>query len=171
MKVHAKVQNNELTFSSPLARQRFFETHNGKDVLIEADEAPTAEMRRFFEGCLVPVMYYSHPKTGWNSFKDAREALKLEFLPPRTVTSVKGHSVRITPSTTELTKERFKIFVNVIVEWMVENQIADYTTLDAEAYKAWRDSAPGVDEIYPPLERLKASYESAKFALTPPWRK
>lgn len=170
MKIHAKVQNKDIVFSSDLAKRAFLEKNEGKYLSIELDETTTSEMRRYFEGCLVPVTYYTHPHSGYKTFRDAREALKLEFLPSRQISSLAGKfTARSVPSTSDLSKEQFKNFVESIVRWLVENQLCSANDIDSQAYVAWRDSAPAAGEIYPPLKRLKAVYDK-EVAKAFPWR-
>lgn len=159
MKIRARATKDKIIFTSLIAQERFFEKYAGKDLFIEIDDKPTSEMRRYFEGCIVPVVFYSQPDSGWRDFKDARESLKNEFLPVQTVKTLRTEgTARIVPSTSNLSKRAFRQFLDAIVFWMLENQIASEEDIDPESYKAWRDSAPPPGEIYPPLARLKARY-------------
>lgn len=162
MKIRAKATKNSIVFTSPIAERNFFEKYAGKELYIEIDDKPTTEMRRYFEGCLVPVIFYSQPHSGWRDFKDAREAVKSEFLPKKTIESVRTHTkITIVPSTTDLSKRAFKQFIDAVVYWILENQIAAESDIDSQAYKAWRDRAPERGAEYPPLARLKARYNEA----------
>src|ERR1700749_576954 len=107
MKINAKVGNGEILFSSSLARSVFFNKHKGEDILIEIDKTPSKEIRKYFEGCLVPTVYYTHPFAGWHSFKDAREALKLEFLSEH-IKDLRGRPQTVPRSTNELSRDAFK---------------------------------------------------------------
>lgn len=158
MRVRASVKNGEILFSSPVAKRAFFERNNGKDAIIDIDDAPTANSRRYFEGALVPAVFYQHPKSGWIDFKDCREALKLEFLPGYTQT-IGGVRAKIARSTTELNKTGFAALLETITRWMAENGLE---VPDPDDFKAWRDSAPGSQEVYPPLARMRQLYNSAK---------
>lgn len=153
----ARVQDGEFRFSSFLAEAKFFELAEGKEVVITIDDKPTANMRRFFEGAVVPSVFYQNPHSGWENFKDAREALKLEFLGGYSK-GLDGKTIRVSRSTTELSKSRFIAFLETVVRWMEEN---GFELPDPEDYKAWRDSAPSPGEIYPPLLRLKKRYDKA----------
>lgn len=168
MKNHAKVGEHEIIFSSPLAKQVFFKRNKGKSILIEIDDAPTSEMRRFFEGCIVPVVFYAHPKSGWKDFSEARDALKLEFL-GKEIRNMKGDKVKVIRSTADLSKEKFSEFVNTVIQWITENELAPTDAIDPENYKRWRDTEDS--PIYPPLARLKALYDKAQGDTLPPWRK
>lgn len=159
MKIRAKATKNSIVFTSPIAERNFFEKYAGKELFIEIDDKPTTEMRRYFEGCLVPVIFYSLPHSGWRDFRDARESVKAEFLPLKQVISLsKTKEVWIRPSTGNLSKRAFKQFIDAVVYWVLENQIASESDIDSEAYKAWRDTAPERGAEYPPLARLKARY-------------
>lgn len=155
--VRARVRGGVVEFSSAMVGHKFFEMADGKDILISIDDKPTSNMRRYFEGAVVPAVFYQHPHSGWENFKDAREALKLEFLPNYTK-SIKGRKVRYSRSTTELSKAGFTKFLDAITRWMIENELE---MPDPEDFKAWRDSAPSTGSIYPPVARLKEVYTKA----------
>lgn len=158
MKARIKVKHGEFIFSSPVARRAFLERAEGQDALIEIDDAPTANSRRYFEGALVPAVYYQHPTSGWIDFRDAREALKLEFLPDYTRT-LGGKRHKVARSTADLSKEKFFALIETITRWMTENGLE---VPDPEDFKAWRDSAPAAHEVYPPLARMKKVYDEVK---------
>jgi hypothetical protein len=135
----------------------------GKEVKLEIQEKPTTEMRKYFEGCLVPAFFYLHPGSGWRDFADAREVLKLEFVPGvRTIEDTEGNSVRIAPSTADIGKQRFSQMVEAITDWMRNNGVEE-ALLDSEEYKRWRDTNFD-DPYYPPLRRVKELYEKEKGA-------
>lgn len=158
----ALITSGEFHFGSPLAKQRFMKLAEGKEVNLDIMEKRTDEMRKYFEGCLVPAFYYLHPHSGWKNFADARDVLKLEFAPGvRSVAAMDGSVVRIAPSTASISKQRFTLFVEAITDWMRENGV-DNAVLDSEEYKRWRDT--NFDDLYyPPLKRLKQAYEKEKF--------
>lgn len=166
MKIHVKILGKELLFTSPVARAAFFEKNNGKNAFIGIDDTPTSQMRRYFEGAVVPAVYYQHPHSGWEDFRDAREALLLEFI-PRYTRDIRGNRVKSRRSSTELTKEGFTGLIERITAWMIEN---GHEVPDPEDFKAWRDSAPAAGEIYPPLARMKQIYDKMKFS-NKPWLK
>ena len=157
MKIRARIVNKGIVFSSDKAKAMLLE-HNNTDIVIEVVDKPSLQMRRFFEGAVVPAVYYQHPESGWETFKDCREALKLEFL-PLYVTRITGGKERVSQNTGDLTKEKFRTFLDKIMRWLEEQGLE---MPDPEDYKSWRDSAPAADEIYPPLLRLRESYIMAK---------
>ena len=158
MRVRVKIGKNTITFTSELAKHRFFERNSGKDGFLESDDNPSENMRRYFEGAIIPAVFYQHPHSGWEDFGAAREALKLEFLPGYTQ-DLEGNRVKYPRSTTTLSKERFVAFMESVSHLLIENGLE---APDAEDYKAWRDSAPDAEEIYPPLARMRESYIRAK---------
>jgi hypothetical protein len=166
MRVRGNVKNGEIHYSSPITRHRFLEAAEGKYVYIAIDDAPTANSRRYFEGALVPAVFYQHPNSGWEDFKECREALKLEFLPAYT-RSVKGDRIKYARSTTELNKKAFVKLIEDISAWLEANGME---VPNPEDYKAWQNSAPAAGEVYPPLERLKQVYNKNKYN-DRPWRK
>ncbi len=167
MKSRIRIQKGEIVFASETAKRMFFERNEGKEAHIELEDAPSEQMRRYFEGALVPAVYYQHPHSGWQDFSGAREALKLEFLPAYTL-DLKGLRVKIAKSTADLSKERFAEFLSAVSMWLEEQEMQ---VPDAEAYKEWRDSAPPAGEIYPQLLRMKEAYESARVKAVPPWNR
>lgn len=157
----ATVKDGEFIFSSPLAKHRFMEIAEGKEVKLEVQEKVTDEMRKYFEGCVVPAFFYSHPLSGWDNFADARDVLKLEFAPGvRELTAMDGSPMKVAPSTADMSKRRFTAFVEAVVEWMMENGVP-YEVLDSEEYLRWRDTNI-MEPVYPPLARLKAAYDAQK---------
>lgn len=156
MKFQARIQDGKLVFGSKITEQAFYEM-NGMELTIETDDAPSNEVRRYFEGAVVPYVFYQHPQAGWKTFRDAREALKLEFLGAFIIT-LAGERVKSAISS-KVRNDRFKRFVTDVTNWMNENGLE---VPDPEAYKRWRDSAPIPGEVYPPLARLKQKYMENK---------
>lgn len=155
------VKNGEFIFESPLARYRFFKRAEGKEVRLETNDKPTPQMRKYFEGCVVPAFFYMHPRSGWQSFADAREVLKLEFGPGvREVEDLDGNTVKVFPSTADHNRDTFEKFIDAITTWMRECGI-DEAILDEVRYKKWRDTNFS-DWVYPPLARLKELYDAQK---------
>lgn len=157
MRVHVQVLEKDFRFTSEMARALFFQKNFKKYAYIEIDDATSSEKRRYFEGCLVPVVFYTHPNSGWKSLKEAREALKMEFTGTEQ-RDLDGNIVRVAKSTTELNNAQFGRMLDAVVRWLLENQLCGEDDIDPENYKAWRDSAPGPGEVYPPLARMKARY-------------
>jgi len=148
MKWRAVIGKRDLIFGSELAAARFYE-QQGKPVTIELDDRPSAEMRRFFEGAVVPYVFYQSG-AAWSDFRECREALKLEFL-PSWARDLRGNRVKLARSTTELSKAGFQRFLEDVLRWM---ELQGMEVPDAEEYKRWRDSGPLEGETYPPLKRL-----------------
>lgn len=157
MQIRARIIKGRIQFGSAFAEARFMGKNEGAYLIIQVDDEPTAQMRRFMEGAIVPYYFYQNPKSGWTNFKECREALKLAhnftFVNDR-----EGKSQR-TALSTSMTKEKFKEFLGRIERDFQEN---GFEFPDSEAYRAWTDSAPGVGEVYPPLEALKQRYEEAR---------
>ncbi len=160
-KLQATVQNGELIFSSPLTRERFFASAEGKEVRLTIHEEPSRNLKKFFEGSIVPAFFYWHPNSGWADFKEAREALKLEFAPGiRKITLRDGSKARVAPSMASLSRASYQMMVDSVVAWFIEQGMAP-EVIDSELYLKWRDSQ--FDEpYYPPLRRLKERYEHEK---------
>jgi hypothetical protein len=163
MKWSAIIGDRQIQFSSALAAEKFWEK-KGTPVSIVEDDRPSAELRRFFEGAVVPYVFYQSA-TAWSNFRECREALKLEFLPGWT-RDMRGVQVRTPRSTSELSKDGFRGFLGKIEVWMMDNAM-DWP--ESDAYKAWRDSGPLKGEVYPPLARLKAVQEARQNAHAP-WK-
>lgn len=155
------IKNKEFIFSSPLAKHRFMELAEGKEVALEVQEKRTPEMRKYFEGCLVPAFFYLHPHSPWKTFADAREVLKIEFSPGvRTITGSDNKKFKVAPSTSTMSKAKFTQLVESITNWMIDQGV-DASVLDSEEYKRFRDTNFEMD-IYPPLARLKYSYDQTR---------
>lgn len=152
MRWHAIIGRGELTFGSDLTAARFYE-QEGKPVIIELDDRPSAEMRRFFEGAVVPYVFYQSG-AAWSDFRECREALKLEFL-PSWARDLHGDRVKVARSTADLSKAAFRRFLEEVLRWMETNSM---DLPDADEYRRWRESAPAKGEIYPPLQRLKDAH-------------
>ncbi len=160
---HSKIQKDGSLSLSSLQKQ-FLVKHAGKEVKVEVDETPTSEMRRFFEGAIVPYAFYQSD-LAWEDFRETREALKLEFNFAYTL-DLGGKRAKVAKSTTTLSKERFKRFLDEIEAWFREN---GYEFPDPEQFKAWRDSAPDANEIYPPLQRLIDAKKKREEDSALPW--
>src|ERR1700680_3039523 len=118
MKFHAIIGDKTLEFTSQLAAARFYERKR-QPITIELDDRPTAEMRRFFEGAVVPYVFYQSA-TAWKDFRECREALKLEFLPGWT-RDMRGTQVKIPRSTIDLNKDNFRDFLGRVEVWTMDN--------------------------------------------------
>jgi hypothetical protein len=123
------------------------------------DEDITDNMRKFFEGAVVPYFALQHSINGMPmSIETAREALKLEFNPSY-AKNIQGNSVVVPGSTAKLNKEKFRAFVEKCIEYMERN---GYDIPDSIDYKNWYDSAPLPGATYPPLKRLLDVYNTQK---------
>lgn len=154
MQIRGRILRGKIQFGSAFVEQRFLAKNEGAYLIVQIDDEPTAEMRRFYEGAVVPYYFLQNPQSGWKDFRECREALKLEhnftFVKDRT-----GKSHKVSMSTS-VSKEKFKEFIGKCERDFMEN---GFEWPDPEAYKAWQDSAPGPGETYPPLEALKEKYE------------
>lgn len=156
MKVHVQITEKGLRYASELAEAVFLDRCKGKYAYIVIDDTPTTQMRRYFEGAVVPAVYYQNPRSGWIDYGECREALKLEFL-PLWVHQIRGSSAKTAKSTANLSKAQFTAFLEQVTGWMQEQGME---VPDPEEYKAWRDSAPAAGEVYPQLRRLKDQYNN-----------
>jgi hypothetical protein len=156
--IYAYIKDGSFTFGSLASQERakkWLKKHEGRKVRIQ-DELPiSGQMRRFFEGAVVPYFAYQHfiPSEvgGYRrmSFKEAREALKLQFN-PQYVTTIEGDR-KVTGGSTKMSKAKMEEMLELILHWSTEN---GYEFPDSEDYKKWRDSGPLVGEVYPPLKRI-----------------
>lgn len=158
MRLRARIKNGNVVFDHPRAKGVFMRAAEGKDVQVLLDEKASENMRRFFEGALVQAMFYLHPHAGWENFKDAREALKLEYRPGWT-TNFKGERIKYARSMTDISKKELTSMVEEIVNYVHTNFAVD---LDPEDYVRWRDSVPAAGEMYPPMQRLKEKWEAER---------
>lgn len=151
MQSRARVTNGQIVFTSDYAETLFKQRAEGKDLIITVDESPSKEIRGFFEGAVIPFLYWQSLKSGWTNYAETREALLMEFL-PKWVIDLKGQRQKSRVSSAALSRVAYKRLVNDVLNWMADQ---GYELPDAEDYKKWRDSAPLKGEEYPPLARLK----------------
>lgn len=155
MKTRVEITEHGVVFSSELAKAVFLERFKGQPAYLVIDDQPTANMRRYFEGAVVPAVFYQHPKSGWVDFGECREVLKLEFL-GGVVHRIDGSVYEVAKSTSTLSKGQFRAFLDHVTMWLIDTGLE---CPDPDDYKAWRDSAPEAGQTYPPLLRLKQKYE------------
>ena len=164
----ARVQNKQIVFTSPITEQRFYEQNEGKYINIEVDDKESPKLRRFFEGGVVPVWYYLNPQCPWNSFREARDDLKVQF---------NGYSLDLSqggkmhvPHSTKTSKKKWEAFLERIHYYFTENGF-DMWYPNPDEYTAWIESAPAPDDVYPLFVTLKRMYEEKKMELKKgrPW--
>lgn len=154
LKVQSK--NGEIFLGGADSHERlkkWLKFHDRKRLRIEVEEPSSYNMQKFFEGAVVPFFALQHPLNGKHmGFKGARDALKREFNPVYVV-SITGDKKIEGGSLSELYRNKAKMlkFMDRVQNYFLQN---GYEFPDSEDYKKWRDSAPDVGEIYPPLKRL-----------------
>lgn len=153
MQFRAKIKNRTLEFTSDQSKAKLLE-YEGSDIIITIDDKPSSNARRFFEGAVIPAIYYQLPHSGWRNFKECREAIKLEFLPSYT-TTIKGERLKYPRSTDTLSKSGFADLIEHILNWMAEQGMELPDHID---YNAWNNSAPAKGEEYPPVKRMRLAY-------------
>lgn len=130
---------------------RWLKENPGMKIMITPADEPSGQIRRFFEGALLPYFALQHQIDGqFLTLAEARKMLKREFN-PEYVRRLDGKVETSAGSTTGLNKAGFQKFVDDIIEYMDEN---GYKTPDSEDFKKWEKSAPMKGEIYPPLAQL-----------------
>lgn len=163
--MEVKIINNQII----LGRNSdiFFRQNNGKRGVLEINDRESEHLRRYFEGAVVRTYFYLHPHSGWASFLEARENLKLEFN-GMTIRDREGKE-RVIGKSTMMSKEKWQNFMDKIHSWFIENGYGEWWP-DFESYKKWElDANP--DDIYPPILALKKMYESKKLEGVPAWRR
>ncbi len=160
MKFIVQVINGELDFGTPARVAKIKEVLKANEkgyFYLVKDDRESDHMRRFFEGAVVPYYFYQNPKSGWETFEDAREALKIEHN-FRYVNNREGNIVKIAKSTM-MPKYLFVEFLGRIERDFQQN---GFEYPDAEVYKSWENSAPAPGEYYPMLAKLKETYQLEK---------
>lgn len=167
MKLHSKITKDGKVPLTPM-QQDWLKKHAGKNISIALDERSSIEMIKFFEGAVVPYFFYQSGMA-FETFKDARNTLKLEFNPEK-VLKLNGEWSVSAKSMSEVyqNKERFRLLLDKIQKYFAENE---YEFPDSEDFKKWRDSAPLPEEIYPPLKLLIDNHASYIEASKKPWRR
>lgn len=130
---------------------RWLKENPGMKIMITPADEPSGQIRRFFEGAVVPYFALQHEIDGqFLTLAEARKMLRREFN-PEYVKRLDGKVETTAGSTTELNKAAFQKFIDDIIEYMDEN---GYATPDSEDFKRWEKSAPEAGAIYPPLAQL-----------------
>lgn len=150
-----------LKFNSDYHKAMFkdFLKHNdGIRLKITPDEQIANNVRRYFEGGIVPFFALQHfvvdPQNGkWCTMplKEARECLKREFNPTY-FRDLSGATVKQGESTASLNKKEFGGFIDRCTDYFEQN---GYEIPNNEEYKNWIDSIPDFCEEYPPVVRLR----------------
>jgi len=150
MKFRAQIQNGSITFADEDRFSTWAGKNSGTRLLITDDEPITGELRRFFEGAIVPFFGLTNKINGKAiPLDEAREILKAEFN-AKYIRGLKGGMV-VGGSTAKLNKEQFREFVEKILRWFEQN---GYEVPDSVDYRKWVDSGPLVGDVYPPIKRL-----------------
>lgn len=125
---------------------------------ITPNEEIPSQLRRFFEGGIVPFFALQHFVVDPNNKKwvtmnndEARSCLKREFN-PLFFRDLSGKVVQEGASTADMNKVEFQGFIERCMDYFLQN---GYEFPNNEEFKAWRDSCPDIDEEYPPIARLK----------------
>lgn len=122
----------------------------GKKIRIEPQEPPTYNLRKFFEGPVTQYFFYQHKKGIFENFREAREALKLELYPVW-VKDLNGNRLKMGGSTAGRNKEWWMVFLEKAQDLFMT---CGYEFPNSEDYKKWIESAPDINEVYQPLQRL-----------------
>ena len=129
-----------LDVGSDYNRARFREwlkKHAGLRVRVELDEPESNDLRRYFEGAVVPEVCqhweWCDPKSQ-DDLVSCRELLKAEFN-GRWLPTPSGSMRKVAMSTK--TQKVLRPFVNRVTDWMAEQGIP---IPDPKLYKQWRDS-------------------------------
>jgi hypothetical protein len=110
---------------------------------IELDEPESNDLRRYFEGAIVPQVCESWDwcdPTNRDDLNACRELLKAEFN-GRWVPTPSGGKRKVAMSTK--TQKVLRPFLNRVVDWMAEQGIP---IPNPELYKLWQKSAPLVTD-------------------------
>jgi hypothetical protein len=114
-------------------------------VLPESDK-----QRRYFEGCIVPLVAHYQEGMDHRSSDDCRrvrEWLKMEF--NWEPVKIGGFTQRVPKSTKG--RDALQPFLERVVEWLQENYAPPPEALDPEKFKVWRDTifpSGGAGDIY-----------------------
>lgn len=160
MEIKARIIQGELNFGTPITTHGVKEAlkkNEGKEVKIVIMGRESGNMRRFFEGAVIPYLFYQHPHSGWDNFKECREAIKNEFNP----VYIKGFNGRVTtaPGSTAMRKDKFNQFLEKIERYCMEN---GFEFPNSEDFREWDLKHPLIGDIYPPLKRLIDKYHEEK---------
>ena len=165
MKIHAQIGHGKLVFSTPQSEAKFFE-NEGKDVTIEIDDGPVKQIRRYLRVC-IRYYFYQHPSAGWEDDNDCWYDWKRTHGYAEVRHDRLGRRETVAISTQGWRRGPLQRITEALVEDMMRNGLE---VPDSDAYKHWEASAPAKDDVYPPLQSLKKTYEEQR-AEGRPWRK
>lgn len=137
--------------------EKFYRENEGADVELRDWKPTNYSKRKFFEGPVTQYFFYQHEPGAFENFKEAREALKLECNPVRVKGITPGFAITAGGSTAEKSDKWFANFLE-----RIQHQVFlpnGYEFPDSEEYNAWINSAPGIGEVYPPVELLAKNYK------------
>lgn len=136
----------------------FLKKNVGMRLKIIPDEQIPNNVRRYFEGGIVPFFALQHfvidpDNKQWCTMPldEARECLKREFNPTY-FRDLSGKIVKGGESTANLNKKEFVAFIDRVTDYFQQN---GYEIPNNEEYKNWVDNLPDFDEEYPPVVRLR----------------
>ena len=166
MQAHAKIQDKKLSFETEYGEALFYQKFSGKSVTITDNDEASANLHRFYRGAVLYYIKYQHASGSWKNLKDLHIALKKEFAGSYWTKDLHGNQIETVDSFTGISKRKFRKFLDKVLNWMSEQH---FEVCDSEAYHKWIDSAPPAGEEYPPLRRLRETYEMREKA-SKPWR-
>ena len=169
MKTRTKISPNGIP--ELIENQRIYlkDKHAGKNAYITIDERANSEKIGFIEGAIKQYFFYQHLPGVYKDYSDARNGLKWATNSTKWELDDRGNRKEVTVSMADIYENKTKTqsFIDKCQDSFMQN---GYEFPDSEHFKAWRDSGVGVDEVYPPLLRLKEKYEEMKKQNLPVWR-
>lgn len=140
MNFHFQAKEGQIHFPSEYSRNAFkkhLELNEGAIFDVVKRTPESSKQRKYFEGCVVPLVTYYQEGFDHRNNKDCervRDWLKIEF--NGEIVIVLGKTHKIAKSTKG---ELNKGFLERVMDWLVENYQPPLEVLLPEKYKDWRD--------------------------------
>ena len=143
MKFSAISKNGGLEFTdyTRAVFKKWLLNNPGARLEISAVLPESRNQRRYFEGCIVPLITFYQENLDYRDREDCkrvREWLKSEFNGEFCIVRGKQHRIAKTTSGGHL-----KAFLERVIDWLIENYAPPEEALKPECYQKWRD------EVFP----------------------
>ena len=145
----------------------FLKKNEGIRLKIESITPESTNQRRYFEGCLIPLITYFQEHLDHRNNEDCkkvREWLMQEFL---SETAIVNNTPRKVVKTS---KGQLKSLIEKTIDWLNENYAIPQEAINPDDYKKWRDTLYSFGEHETYIEYLQSKHILKKEENKPIWR-